>query len=58
MKQVRKIYDQAFKEKAVQLSYDRTNTSELDREFGVTTTQFGYATIEEFNNQINYKNLV
>ena len=24
MKQVRKIYDKAFKEKAVQLSYDRT----------------------------------
>ena len=55
---MRKIYDKEFKKKAVQLSYDRTNTSELDREFGITTTQFGYATIKEFNNQINYKNLV
>ncbi|TDE03146.1 transposase [Flavobacterium hiemivividum] len=32
MKEVRKIYDKAFKEKAVQLSYDRTNVSELARE--------------------------
>ncbi|MFT7252250.1 MAG: transposase, partial [Flavobacterium sp.] len=29
MKEVRKIYDKAFKDKAVQLSYDRTNVSEL-----------------------------
>ena len=28
MKQVRKIYDKAFKEKSVQLSYDRTNILE------------------------------
>ena len=35
MKQVRKIYDKAFKEKATQLSYERTNISELDRELGV-----------------------
>jgi transposase len=27
MKQVRKIYDRVFKEKAVQLSYDRYNYS-------------------------------
>ncbi|MBG6187796.1 transposase-like protein [Flavobacterium sp. CAN_S2] len=32
MKQVRKIYEKAFKEKAVQLSYDRTNVSELARD--------------------------
>jgi transposase len=36
---VRKIYDKAFKEKAVQLSYDRTNVSELARELGVTAPQ-------------------
>jgi transposase len=29
MKQSRKIYDRAFKEKAVQLSYERHNISEL-----------------------------
>jgi hypothetical protein len=39
MKQVRKIYDQLFKEKAVQLSYDRHNISELARELGVTAPQ-------------------
>jgi transposase len=39
MKQVRKIYDKAFKEKAVQLSYDRTNISELGRKLGVIATQ-------------------
>ena len=39
MKQVRKIYDRAFKEKAVQLSYDRHNISELARELGVTAPQ-------------------
>jgi transposase len=39
MKQVREIYDKAFKEKAVQLSYDRTNVSELARELGVTAPQ-------------------
>ena len=37
MKQVCKIYDKAFKEKAVQLSYERTN--ELARELGVTAPQ-------------------
>lgn len=35
MKQVRKIYNKAFKEKAVQLSYDRTNISELARDSGI-----------------------
>lgn len=39
MKQVRKIYDKVFKEKAVQLSYERTNVSELARELGVTAPQ-------------------
>ncbi|MFV8335967.1 transposase [Flavobacterium sp. RSP29] len=39
MKQVCKIYDKAFKEKAVQLSYERTNISELARELGVTAPQ-------------------
>lgn len=39
MKQVRKIYDIAFKEKAVQLSYERTNISELARELGITAPQ-------------------
>jgi transposase len=35
MKQSRKIYDRAFKEKAVQLSYERHNISELARELGI-----------------------
>jgi transposase len=39
MKEVRKIYNKVFKDKAVQLSYDRTNVSELAREFGVTAPQ-------------------
>ena len=39
MKQVRKIYDKAFKEKSVQLSYDRTNISEFSRELGITAPQ-------------------
>ena len=39
MNQVRKIYDKAFKEKAVQLSYERTNISELARELVVTAPQ-------------------
>jgi transposase len=39
MKQVRKIYDKAFKEEVVQLSYERTNISELARELGITAPQ-------------------
>ena len=39
MQQVRKIYDKTFKEKAVQLSYDRKNISELSRELGITAPQ-------------------
>ena len=47
MKQVRKIYNKAFKEKAVQLSYDRTNISELARESGITAPQL-YKWRQEF----------
>ena len=36
---MRKIYDKAFKEKAVELSYERTNRLELARELGVTAPQ-------------------
>lgn len=39
MKQTRKIYDGAFKEKAVELSYERHNISELARELGITAPQ-------------------
>ena len=39
MKKMRKIYDRVFKEKAVQLSYERHNISELARELGVTAPQ-------------------
>ena len=35
MKQERKIYDAAFKIKAVELSNDRSNLSELARELGI-----------------------
>lgn len=47
MKQVRKIYDKTFKEKAVQLSYDRTNVSELARELGATAEKL-YKWLKEF----------
>ena len=47
MKQVRKIYDKAFKEKAVKLSYERTNVSELARELGGTAPQL-YKCRKEF----------
>ena len=47
MKQVRKIYDKAFKEKAVQLSYERTKISELARELGITAPQL-YKLRKEF----------
>jgi transposase len=36
MKQVHSIYDKAFKEKALQLSYENTNVSKLHRVLGVT----------------------
>jgi transposase len=39
MKQTRKIYVRAFKEKAVELSLQRTNISELARELGITAPQ-------------------
>ena len=35
MKQERKIYDPAFKIKAVELSNERSNLSELARELGI-----------------------
>ena len=38
MKRERKIYDPAFKTKAVQLSKERTNISELTRELGIAVT--------------------
>jgi len=38
MKRERKIYDPAFKTKAVQLSKERTNISELSRELGIKVT--------------------
>jgi transposase len=38
MKQSRKIYDRAFKEKVVQLSYERHNISEL-AQLGITAPQ-------------------
>ena len=47
MTQVRKIYHKATKEKAVQLSYERTNVSELARELGVTAPQL-YKCRKEF----------
>jgi len=39
MTKTRKIYDSAFKEKAVQLSKERKNISELARELGITAPQ-------------------
>jgi transposase len=39
MKKNRKIYDRVFKEKAVQLSYERTNISELSRELCISAPQ-------------------
>ena len=39
MKKMLKIYDRVFKEKAVQLSYERHNISELARELGITAPQ-------------------
>ncbi len=38
MKRERKIYDPAFKIKAVQLINERTNISELARELGIAVT--------------------
>lgn len=36
MREPRKTYDRVFKEQAVQLSYERSNVSELARELGIT----------------------
>jgi len=38
MKRERKIYDPAFKSKAVELSNERSNISELARELGIKVT--------------------
>jgi transposase len=38
MKQERKIYDSAFKRKAVELSNERSNITELARELGIRVT--------------------
>lgn len=38
MKRERRIYDPAFKTKAVQLNNERTNISELPRELGIQAT--------------------
>lgn len=38
MKRERKIYDPAFKTKAVQLSNERANISEMARELGIKVT--------------------
>lgn len=38
MKRERKIYAPAFKTKAVQLSKERTNVSELAKELGIAVT--------------------
>ena len=47
MKQVRKIYDKTFKEKAVQLSFERINILELARELEITVPQL-YKCRKEF----------
>ena len=39
MKKMRKIYGRVFKEKAVQLSYERHNISELAREMDIAAPQ-------------------
>lgn len=39
MKKTRKKYDRAFKEKAVELSHNRKNLSELARELGILPVQ-------------------
>jgi len=48
MKRGRKIYDPAFKTKAVQLSKERTNVSELARELGIVVTLL-YKWRKEYN---------
>ena len=51
MKQTRKIYNRAFKKKAVQLCYERHNLSELARELGITTP--GYINGEKRSTSLN-----
>lgn len=59
---MRENYDKAFKEKAVQLSYDRTNGSEFARELQLTAPQlykwhkeFGEFGVGSFNGKGNLK---
>ena len=66
---MRKIYDKAIKEKAVQLIYGNKLISKEQMKLEIFEyieiwynrkrrhSALNYATIEEFNNQINYKNV-
>ena len=66
---MRKIYDKAIKEKAVQLIYGNKLISKKQMKLEIFEyieiwynrkrrhSALNYATIEEFNNQINYKNV-
>ncbi|MGZ9676410.1 IS3 family transposase [Flavobacterium sp. GNP001] len=66
---MRKIYDKAFKKKAVQLIYGNKLISKEQMKLEIfeyikiwynrkrRPSALNYATIEEFNNQINYKNV-
>ena len=57
MKRERKTYDPAFKTKAVQLSNERTNVSELARELGVKVTLLykWRKEYEEFGRKFSWK---
>ncbi|MEZ7500349.1 IS3 family transposase [Flavobacterium sp. Arc3] len=66
---LRKIYDKAFKEKAVELSCENKLISKEQMKLEIfeyiviwynrkrRLSALTYAIIEEFNNQINYKNV-
>jgi len=59
MKQTRKIYDRAFKEKAVQLSYERHNLSELARELGITAPQlYKWRKEVDYNQKYNNSSII
>jgi len=47
MKQQRKMYDSVFKQKAVELSQERSNISELARELGIRVTLLYKCCIEK-----------
>lgn len=38
MKKIQKVYDRAFKEKAVMLSYERNSITEVEKELGITSS--------------------